>query len=62
MIKVKSILDKRNEDDGVRICVMRFVKSFYNYDEWLRDLAPSVELLNDYRKKGLIGMNMKRGI
>jgi len=30
---------------------MRFVKSFYDYDEWLRDLAPSIELLNDYRKR-----------
>ena len=30
---------------------MRFVKEFYDYDEWLRDLAPSIELLNDYRKK-----------
>ena len=53
MIKVKSILDKKNKDDGVRICVMRFVKSFYKYDEWLRDLATSIELLNDYRKKGI---------
>jgi len=51
MIKIKSVLEKKSEDDGVRICVMRFVKDFYEYDEWLRDLAPSVELLNDYRKK-----------
>lgn len=51
MIKVKSILDKKNKDDGVRICVMRFVKNFYDYDEWLRELAPSIELLNDYRKR-----------
>jgi uncharacterized protein YeaO (DUF488 family) len=51
MIKVKSILDKKSESDGVRICVMRFVKDFYDYDEWLRELAPSIELLNDYRKR-----------
>ena len=51
MIKVKSILDKENRDDGVRVCVMRFVKDFYDYDEWLKDLAPSIELLNDYRNK-----------
>ena len=51
MIKVKSILDKKNEDDGVRVCVMRFVKNFYDYDEWFRELAPSIELLNDYRKR-----------
>ena len=30
---------------------MRFVKDFYDYDEWLRDLAPSISLLNDYRNK-----------
>jgi len=53
MIKTKSILDKRNKDDGLRICVMRFAKSFYDYDEWLRDLAPSIELLNDYRKENI---------
>ena len=51
MIKVKSILDKKNKDDGVRVCVMRFVKNFYDYDKWLRELAPSIELLNDYRKR-----------
>ena len=53
MIRMKSILDKKSEDDGVRVCVMRFVKSFYDYDEWLRDLAPSIELLNDYRKRNI---------
>lgn len=51
MIKIKSILERKSKDDGVRICVMRFVKEFYDYDEWLVDLAPSIELLNDYRKK-----------
>jgi len=51
MIRTKSILDKRSKDDGVRICVMRWVKSFYDYDVWLRQLAPSIELLNDYRRK-----------
>ena len=51
MIKIKSILDKKSEKDGSRICVMRFVKDFYDYDEWLRELAPSIELLNDSRKK-----------
>ena len=51
MIKTKSVLDKKSSNDGTRICVMRFVKKFYDYDKWLRDLAPSIELLNDYRKK-----------
>lgn len=49
MIKTKSILAKKGEDEGIRICVMRFVKKFYNYDEWLISLAPSIKLLNDYR-------------
>jgi len=49
VIKTKSILDKKTDDDGTRICVMRFVKNFYKYDTWLVSLAPSIKLLNDYR-------------
>ena len=30
--------------------VMRYVKPFYKYDEWLADLAPSRFLLYHYRK------------
>lgn len=51
MIKTKSILEKKAESDGTRICIMRYVRDFYDYDEWLRELAPSAELLNDSRKK-----------
>jgi len=51
MIRTKSILDGASEEDGTRICVMRFVKERYGYDEWLRELAPSIELLDDYRKR-----------
>jgi len=51
MIKTKSIMSEKNEDDGTRICVMRWIKNFYDYDEWLKKLAPSIELLNDYRAK-----------
>jgi len=50
MIKIKSILEKKADSDGTRICIMRYVKDFYEYDEWLKDLAPSSELLNDSRK------------
>jgi len=53
MIKTKSILAKKSNEDGIRICVMRYVKPFYNYDEWLVDLAPSHYLLNLYLYKGL---------
>ena len=60
MIKIKSILDKKSEGDGVRICVMRFIKSFYDFDEWLRELAPSIELLNSYRNKEIDWSEYKR--
>ena len=51
MIGTRSILDSRCREDGVRICVMRFVRNFYDYDEWMRDLAPSIRLLDDYRER-----------
>jgi len=50
MIRTKSVLEKKSEEDGIRICVMRFVRGWYDYDEWMRKLAPSAELLFDYRK------------
>jgi uncharacterized protein YeaO (DUF488 family) len=49
MIKTKSIFEKINDEDGYRICVMRFVRDYYNFDLWLKDLAPSIELLNDWK-------------
>lgn len=49
MIKTKSILAKKSSEDGIRICVMRWVKPFYDYDEWIRELAPSENLLTEYR-------------
>lgn len=51
IIRSKSIFEKKNKDDGYRICVMRFVRDYYEYDLWLKDLAPSVRLLNDYKDK-----------
>lgn len=53
MIKTKSIFDHIDPSDGTRICVMRFVKSSYGYDEWLNDLAPSSGLLREYQSKEL---------
>jgi len=47
----KSVFEKVNNEDGFRICIMRFIKSYYKYDLWLRDLAPSIELLNDWKDK-----------
>jgi len=51
MIKSKSIFEKIGSEDGFRICVMRFVRDHYRYDLWLRALAPSIELLNDWKDK-----------
>ena len=51
MIKSKSINDKKEESDGVRVCVMRFVRDYYSYDELIQDLAPSISLLQDYKNK-----------
>lgn len=50
MIKTKSILAKESVDDGTRICVMRWVRGFYKYDKWIKDLAPSPALLKSYMK------------
>jgi len=50
-IKSKSIFEEPRTEDGFRICVMRFVRDYYEYDLWLRELAPSVELLNDWRER-----------
>lgn len=49
MIKTKSILDRPSVNDGTRICVMRYIKPFYIYNEWIIDLAPSKLLLSMYR-------------
>jgi len=51
MIKTKSIFEKKSMSDGARICVMRWVKTSYDYDKWQKALAPSAKLLNDYRDK-----------
>lgn len=51
MIKTKSIFEKETSDDGFRVCVMRFVRDYYRFDWWLRDLAPSIELLNDWKNR-----------
>jgi uncharacterized protein YeaO (DUF488 family) len=51
IIKSKSIFEKQSEEDGYRICVMRFVRDYYRYDLWLKELAPSIELLNDWKNE-----------
>lgn len=50
MIKGKSVQLKREKDDGIRICIMRFVRRYYDYDILMQELAPSIELLTEYKK------------
>jgi len=54
MLKTKSIFDEPDEEDGIRISVMRWhyppEKYKGRYDEWCRDLAPSAELLRRYKR------------
>ena len=50
-IYTKSFLDKINQKDGIRICVMRRFKPEYKFDMWLPKLAPTEKLLIDYVKK-----------
>ena len=50
MIRIKSILNRTGyQHDGTRICITRFVKPFYDYDELIVNLAPSIQLLNQYQ-------------
>lgn len=48
MLKTKSILEKKNQADGIRICVMRRIHPEYKFDVWIPRLAPSERLLKKY--------------
>lgn len=48
MIKTKCILDPPEKSDGTRICVMRWVRSNYIYDIWIKALSPSARLIKRY--------------
>ena len=52
-LKTRSVYEPRHTDDGVRILVTRFWPRGMKRsicDEWLRELAPSAELLGRYRR------------
>ena len=57
MIRTKSVYkDKIEDSDGIRILVMRrwcrpLSKRKTKIDEWLKQLGPSEELLDDWNKK-----------
>lgn len=52
MIKTKSIYSPTDENDGLRVLITRFYPRGIKrekYDVWLRELAPSRELLRLYK-------------
>ena len=51
VLKTKCVLEKPSKEDGLRICVMRFIRKSYEFDLWWKELAPSSKLLNDYKRK-----------
>ena len=60
-IKTKRVYDKPSEDDGYRICIMRFpywinpaFKEFQEHKErWMPILAPSALLLKSYKTNAI---------
>ena len=54
MIKTKSIIDPAEETDGIRVLVSRYwprgvSEADLIISSWMRELAPSKELLQDWR-------------
>lgn len=47
----KSVQEKTNKSDGVRICIMRRPGEDVEYDAWMPVLAPSHQLLTDIHTK-----------
>lgn len=45
MIRSKSISLPRESSDGIRICIMRKPPQDSDYDIWIKDISPSVEVL-----------------
>lgn len=50
MIRTKSIQTKKSPEDGIRICIMRRPGAGADFDIWMPVLAPSHELLDNYRE------------
>ena len=56
MVKIKRVYDPQEASDGTRILVMRLWPRGIRrerIDEWNRDLAPSRDLLFDFKRHGL---------
>lgn len=53
MIKTKSIYKPKDDEDGLRILITRFYPRGVrkgHFDQWLRELAPTKELLKGYKE------------
>ena len=60
MIKTKSIYDKEEDSDGIRILVTRYYPRGMRkekFDRWYRELSPSAKLLKSF-KDGEISQNV----
>lgn len=55
MFKSKSLHLPSSPSDGTRICVSRWLKKclWERFHKWIKELAPSIELLSDYRYHNL---------
>jgi len=54
IIKTKSIYDRKEENDGIRILITRYwprgIKKVH-FDKWYKELSPSRDLLKKYKDK-----------
>lgn len=65
MIKTKSVYAPVEEDDGFRVLITRFYPRGVKrekYDEWIRLLAPSAELLKRYKDSRIDWNSFKRSL
>ena len=54
MLLTKSLYAKRDKSDGKRILITRYwARGFKktDFDEWVRELSPSIPLLGSYKRK-----------
>lgn len=49
-LRTASVRKKREKKDGIRISIMRYHRHYYDYDMWVKSLAPSPELLSAYKQ------------
>lgn len=62
MLKLKSLKEPTNPEDGLRILIARYrprylPKNKENWDQWWKDLAPSKTLFKEFLKDKRIGWN-----